>query len=66
VYPENFSRQAAEEHYQYLLREACMERLTHLKPHQTHPTERGLYRLGQQLVVWSYRLQARYNLKKRS
>jgi len=66
VYPENFSLQAAEEHYQDLLREAEMERLTHLSPRQVHPSERGLYRLGQQLVVWSYRLQAHYSLKKRS
>jgi hypothetical protein len=51
VYPENFSLQAAEEHYQDLLREAKMERFTHLSPRQVHPSERSLYRLGQQLVV---------------
>jgi hypothetical protein len=66
VYPENFSLQAAEEHYQDLLREAELERITRLSPCQVHPSERGLYRLGQQLAVWGYRLKARYSLKKRS
>ena len=65
MYPENFSLQAAEEHYQDLLREAEMERLTHLSPRQVQPSERGLHRLGQRLVVWDSRFQARYSLKKR-
>lgn len=62
VYPEYFS--LAEEHYRDLLREAEMERLIHLKPHIIRPFERRLYRLGQKLVVWGYRLQARGSLKK--
>jgi hypothetical protein len=62
VYPEYFS--LAEEHYKDLLREAAVERLTCRSPHQVHPSERGLYRLGQQLVIWGYRLQAHASLKK--
>ena len=62
MYPEYFS--LAEEHYKDLLREAEVERLTHLNPHQVHPSERGLYRLGQKLVVWGYQLQERASLKK--
>lgn len=64
MYPEIFGLQIAEEHYKDLLKEAEMERLIHPSPRQVHPPERGLYRLGRQLVVWGYRLQARYSLKK--
>lgn len=58
MYATDFRQSVAEEHYKDLLAEAANERLIQFDRCRVSPVRSGLYRLGQQMVVWGTRLQS--------